>query len=211
MTPAPVTTGGTIPATPISGTETANLPLIDIDYYQQSTNDVDSNPPDVLREIDNATSEVAKSLNRTLIFGQYTERLYVDRLGYTWPSAMPIAEVTSPVGALVQGARIWIGFFLPLPEMPVWSGVIPPQSDVTYWGGFDSISIPPKLADIIAKVAWYRLNPMTLPNMPGGATSVHVGSVGYSGRSLSQLVKWDRDLANQMERWRRPQAHAWQS
>ena len=191
--PAPLPVPNSKPTTAEAGTLWGGS-LVSFQSYQKITGDTSNSQFDVEDTIAGVVTDVSRHLNRTLVYGLYNELLFVNRLGYTFPSAIPISQVVAPFGANLQGASVWIGFYLPLPDMPVWSGVIPPQSYVEYWGGFIDSTLPPKLQRVIAKIAWYRLNPIPLIGVPAGVNSVHVGSVGFSAAgSISQFVDQDRE------------------
>lgn len=198
-----------IPATPNAVTGNFTAPLVSVESYYVATLATSDPAAAVTAAIESATRTAAKRCNRTFKFGQYTERLRVYRKGFVYPSATPIAQLVSPEGD-IQGASCWVGFFLPLPSMPVFSGVYAPQTDVTYWGGMTDQTIPDALARAIAKMAWFLLHPNLQPGLAPGATSVSVNGASMAG-DLSQMVDSDPDLRRTLRRFRREQVIGWQS
>ena len=216
-----------IPATPIAGTADPN-PLVTLSEYQLYTTDTDStnalNFPDVLED---ALDQVQRWCNRTLLYGQYDERLFVYKSGMVYPSAAPIdqtkpvstnASTPDPGNSIFQGDGIWVGWFIPLPALPVWEGVVPPQTDITYWGGYVGSQssnpqqplLPARLKRAICKVCWFILNPVALSEMPGGVKSVAMGGVSISG-DLSSMVDSDDALRRDLRRFQRRLGKHWDS
>lgn len=201
-----------IPAIPNAGTG-LTVPLVTPAYYQAVTGATVAQ--DV---IDEATVIAEQWCLRTLAHGTYTERLYVNYLGMVYPSALPIdpAGPVTPAGGDIQGFGIWVGYFTPLPDMPVWTGVLPAQTDVTYTGGYQPVGttggptpgLPPRLARAICKIAWFLTNPAQLAGMPGGVKATNASGVSVSG-DLSSMVLTDTQLERDLNRFRRPQARAW--
>jgi hypothetical protein len=207
-----------IPATPVTGTADDN-PLVTIVDYQQVTQDTSSDTPTVEGNIADALDMIQRECKRTILYAQYTERLYLYKNGIVYPTATPL-DVTKPVNSpagttnigIFQGNGIWVGWFVPLPSLPVWEGVVPPQTDITYWGGYtgpagDGPVLPASLKRCVCKVAWYLTHPAMLDQMPGGVKSVSVGGVSISG-DLSSMTSRDRQLANEIKRWRHPNVKA---
>lgn len=227
------TSGGTTPATPniVVGTPPTTptspdpRPLILPSDYIRITHDRASSSDDVKEELANAIQETALACHRTWLYGQYTEQLYLSKNGMVYPSACPL-DVAQPVvtgeqvfnpgddvnssASVIQGAGIWVGWFTPLPFMPAWTGVIPPQTEITYWGGFTYDTVPPKLRRIWARVAYYLLHPVVLEGLPPGAKSTSASGLSLSG-DLSSMVAADRQLRKDIRGFTRRQAHSWQS
>jgi hypothetical protein len=190
-------------------------PLIGPEYYTNVTNG-DTVPQSVLTE---AQTMVEQHLDRTLSYGSYLERLYVTKAGMVFPSATPFDPNAglSPDSGIVQGAGIWIGYFTPLPDLPLWLSTVPPQTDVSYTGGFQpqgtggtgpTPDVPPLLARCIVKVAWYTNNPALLPGQPGGVKSMSLNGVSISG-DLASMISMDGSLRRDLARWRRPHVRGW--
>jgi hypothetical protein len=185
------------PATPIEGTGVGSLVSVE-DYVQITGDTVNGSQP----IIDEATIEVCQYCNRTLAYGQYTERLYVDRKGMSYPSFTPLDpnQPTSPESSMVQGPAVYVGYFTPLPDLPVWTGVVLPQSDITAWGGYQvygntsgpTPQLPPKLMRAICAIAYSIANPVILSGVPAGATSVSLQGVSVAG-SFSTISSWQND------------------
>lgn len=218
-----------IPSTPAVGTGLTD-PLLAFADYQWLTGDRTSTPADVAQAIADAVVMAEEELVRTIGYGQYTENLYLYENGMVFPSAVPI-DPTKPItsgeqiynpatdnaaGSIIQGFGVWVGWFSPLPWMPVWSGVIPPQTNVTYMGGYQPYKtvggstpgLPPKLARVLARIAYYILHPNML--QPMGQKSVAIGGVSLSG-DLSSMMIVDPQLKRDLRRFRRPQAYAWET
>lgn len=211
-----------IPATPISGTADTN-PLLDIGDYQAITGDtttfagVQAELTPVLAD---AVDIFCRQARRTVLYANYTERLFLYRNGMVYPSATPLDTskgVVSPNGSppenvgIFQGNGIWVGWYVPLPSLPVWSGVVPPQTDITYWGGYTGPEgggpyLPASLKRILAKLCWYITHPVTLPGLPAGVKSMSIGGVSISGTDFSAITAVDPQLARDIRRWRHPHA-----
>lgn len=206
---APAPAVEALPATPMDDLGFTGL-LCPVAQYQAFTGDTTTDPTLLSTTLATAQNDVSKACKRTLAYGHYYELLYVYRDGYCFPSAVPFSEFIQPESAFPQGAAVWVGFFLPLPEMPIWSGVLPPQTYVEYWGGFTDQTIPGRLQQLIAKVAWRYLNPVALPGMPPGATTAGSGGVTASG-DISTLAVRDRDIKRDIEAFSLPRWRRWQA
>lgn len=208
-----------IPATPNAGTADPN-PLVTTAEYQAVTLDTATPSATVSAAIADALDLCQRETRRTLLYAQYTERLYLYGNGQVYPSATPLDTtkgVTSPTGSppenvgVFQGNGIWVGWYVPLPSLPVWVGVVPPQTDITYWGGYSGpggigpFALPAELKRIVCRVAWFICNPAHLEGTPGGVKSMTVGGVAMSG-DLSSFMTADPDLCRAIRRWRHPQA-----
>lgn len=201
-----------VPAPPVPGTTVVG-PLVTPTDYTAVTGGTC-----VQADLDEAIVLIEQHLTRTLAYGNYKERLYVNRQGYAYPTATPLdpAAATNPASSSVQGDGIWIGYFTPLPDLPVFSGVVPPQADVTYFGGYQPYgnntgptpALPPLLRRCICKVAWFTLNPAQLAGLPGGSKSSSIAGVSVSGE-LSSMVISDPQLRRDLRGYRRPEVRAW--
>lgn len=208
------------PASPYVG------PLLSAEDYQWITKDNDSNPADIEQAIIDTEELTAIECTRSWRYGQYTENLFLYKNGQVFPSACPIdlnqpikagSEVFNPAGvgpgqptSTIQGAGIWVGWFTPLPWMPVWTGVIPPQTIVTYWGGIMAETMPMAMKRLFARVAWHVLHPVVLTGRPLGAKSVGIGGLSVGG-DLSSMTLVDPQLKRDLKRFRRPMVRGWQS
>lgn len=210
-----------IPATPQPGTADAN-PLLTFARYQFVTKDKASIEADFDQALTDALDMLQREMHRTLLYANYIERLYVyPMIGQVYPSATPL-DADKPVGTtsdpdgtessyVIQGAGIYVGFLNPLPALPIFSRVIPNQTDVSYWGGYTQSTIPVKLLRVIARVCWYILNPAEIDGpLLAGAKSVSVGGVSISGE-LSAFMISDPQLCKDIGRFTRRQARAWQA
>jgi hypothetical protein len=214
----------------ISGSPTP-FPLVSAAEYQQVTKDVTTDMSYVNELLAEALEDLSHKCQRTFIYGQYTEsqRLYPN--GMVYPSATPIdinqaifsgTEIYNPAtdntgSSIVQGDGVWVGWFSPLPWMPYYTGVVPAQTVITYWGGFQNpavaspgFALPSALKRLICKIAFYRANPVMLANMPGGVKSMSVNGVSISG-DLSSLMDYDAEVKKGIMRWRHAHAQAWQT
>jgi hypothetical protein len=221
---------GGVPAVPLVATGYNGAvspdprPLITPEDYLRITRDTDSEESDIEQALLDTLDETARKCNRTWLYGQYEENLYLYRNGMVFPSATPIdinqtivsgSEVFDPQGgvnseSVVQGAGVWVGWFTPLPWMPVWTGVLPSQTVLTYWGGFAQPTVPVALKRLWARVCYHYLHPVTMPGLPMGAKSTGVGGVSISG-DLSSITMSDPQLKRDIRRWSRRQARTWQS
>ena len=215
-----------LPLIPLAGTADPN-PLVSVQEYQEITNDLASDPGDVAEKITDAIDIVCQECTRTLLYGQYQETQYLYDNGMVFPSAVPIdptkaissnmviydPAVDLAPGSIIQGWGVWVGWFTPLPWMPVFTGVIPPQTNITYWGGYTQGTIPPKLRRLIAKIAYRSIiaNNDTMSGLPGGVRSLSVNGISMSGNSLSGFQIIDMATKKELRRFKRPQVEAWQS
>lgn len=196
------------PAIPALGTGAGSL--VSVANYEQVTGDTANSSQDL---IDQAVIEVCQYCNRTLGYGQYTERLFVNRRGMAYPSFLPLdpAGATSPA-ASIQGAGLYVGPFNLLPDLPFLTGAIAPQLDITAWGGYQvagstggpTPALPPRLMQLICRVAWYNANPVVLVGVPGGASNVSLQGVSLGGLK-SPISSWQEDdaLTKGLSRFRR--------
>jgi hypothetical protein len=199
-------------------------PLVSVQQYQDTTTDILSSVNDVADTIQEVVGDLCRELGRTLLYGEYTEsqRLYAN--GMVYPSATPIdvnqpfysgSQLYNPLSdnvngsSIIQGDGVWVGWFSPLPFMPVYMGVIPAQTDITYWGGYTQSTLPGKLKRVICLITYYRLNPVVLQGMPGGVRSMSVNGVSISG-DLSSMMDTDPNLRRAIRGWRHPQRN-WQT
>lgn len=172
--------------------------LVSVANYEQVTGDTVNSSQDL---IDQAVIEVCQYCNRTLGYGQYTERLRVDRKGFCYPSALPLdpAGATTPAGT-IQGGGIFVGPFTFLPDLPFLTGTIAPQATVSYYGGYQPYGtttrptpqLPPKLMRAVCAIAFSIGNPVVMSGMPAGATSVSLQGVSVSG-SFGAVSAWQND------------------
>jgi hypothetical protein len=207
-----------IPATPVEG-PAITAPLVTTDLYVKVTGDAAGVVAQ--SDLDDATLLACEHCVRTFAYGTYTERLYVDRNGYVYPSACPIDVTQSTLiggqtGGLRQGDSIQCGYFTPLPDLFVFTGFIDPQTDVVYTGGYQPYGatggptpgLPMKLARAICKVAWFNLHPVALQGVASGVKSMSVGGVSISG-DLSSMVLMDSQLRSDLAGYRRMDAKGW--
>ena len=194
--------------------------LVFVATYQWVTKDTVTPSAQVEEALDDALNYVQDEIDRTLPLGSYTETLRVYRNGTVFPKAAPIVSVQNPaIGQVsVQGAGIYIGLVDPTPVVnwTDWSGAVPAQATVTYTGGYtvDGVAgpiLPIKLRNALCRVAFNLLHPAQLPEVPVGANSVHVGDVGYSGKTLRTFDPIDDGIRRDLKRYRRTQFLGWQT
>lgn len=207
MTVAPEPVFPNIPATPLADTPTQQ-PLVSVAQYQAVTGDTTTPAATVTAAITEATTFACQHCTRTFAFGHYQENLYVFKDGMVYPSATPIAQVVAPGDADIQGAGVWVGWFFMPPLLPIWTGVVPPQSQLEYWGGYSSATLPPLLARCLARLAWFICNPAVLTGLPGGVKSSNVAGVSMTG-DLSSMVLTDRQLRRDLARFTKRDARGW--
>lgn len=182
--------------------------------YQRVTGDTTTAVPQVTAALDEALGLVQDEIGRTLVFGTYRETLLVYKNGCVYPTATPISTVVAPnVDAVsIQGAAIYLGYWNPAPAVTYgeFNAGVPPQSTVTYSGGFTADTLPAKLLRAICRVAFNSCHPAPLVGVPAGATSVHVGDVGYEGASLRTLDPLDDGVKKDLRGFRNQQFRGWQ-
>jgi hypothetical protein len=202
-------------------------PLVSNQQYRKITGDTWSDDDDVSEAIEDAITMVCQECTRTLKYGYYREVQYLYQSGMVFPSAVPI-DPTMPIssneviynpltddnpGSVIQGWGVWVGWFTPLPWMPVFTGVLDPQTSITYWGGYRQSNLPPKLRRLIAKIAFKSIveNNNTLVGVPGGVVGASVGGININGVGMSMLSLTDQTIKRDLRRFKRPQVEAWQT
>lgn len=221
-----------LPSIPNPGTAN-EAPFLTPDQYRKITGDSTSDNEDIIQAIEEAADEFCTYTRRTIRYGTYTETMYLYAQGMVYPSATPLDAAKEIVSgnviydpttdanssSVIQGVGVWVGWFTPLPWMPVWTGVIPPQTIVQYTGGYQPYQVtdgpteglPMKMARCIAKIAFYSLTPAAITggNL-GGITSRSVGSVSLAGE-LSSFMLTDPQLEKDLKRLRKSMVKAWQN
>jgi hypothetical protein len=222
LTPILVTQGGSNP----SASPDPN-PLVSVQQYRKVTGDSWSEDEDVEDAVEDAITMVCQECTRTLKYGYYSEVQYLYENGMVFPSTVPI-DPTMPIssqqviynpltddspGSIIQGWGVWVGWFTPLPWMPVFTGVLDPQTEITYWGGYRQSNLPPKLRRLICRIAFKSIpqNNNLLANVPGGLTSASVAGININGAAMSMLSITDSQIKRDLRRFKRPQVEAWQS
>lgn len=200
--------------------------LVDSALYARVTGDTDAYGPGMADLFNDAQTLVEEHCNRTFRYGTYTERVYVYGNGLAYPKATPIASIASPANSVIQGNGVWIGPFFLFPFSGfVWGygpdampsrQAFPLQADLTYTGGYQPYgttgptpALPAKLAYAICQVAYNIRHTSELPNVPYGATSVHVGDVGYSG-NLEPASPLDSSIQIRLKGFVRHPVRGWQ-
>lgn len=217
-----------IPAVPLPNTG-VTAPFLTVKQYQDITKDTSTEYQDVVEGLIEAERMVCEKCVRTIRYGQYAETQYVYPDGKVYPSATPLDRTkpilaggqsiynpATPSSAVIQGAGVLVGWFQPA-YIPVLSGSIPPQTALTYWGGYQPYradpgttqSLPPSLAKILARVTFYSVNPLVLEGMTGNKIkSISVGGVAISG-DLDSFMQYDAVLRRDIRKWRSAQIKPW--
>jgi hypothetical protein len=213
-----------LPLTPIPGTAD-DAPLVSYQQYVRITGDKRAKREDVVETLAEAIVLVCQECNRTLAYGQYLEDKYLYDDGKVYPSAVPI-DPTKPIlsgekiydptvddnpGSVIQGWGVWVGWFTPLPFMSVFEGVLPPQTNITYWGGFIQSTLPPRLRRLICRISYKLMHPNNMTGIPGGVDAVSVNGVSFSGKGLTAFDWKDQGIEEELRSYTRPDVEAWQS
>lgn len=205
-----------IPAQPAAGAPPPVGPLVTPADYQSVTHDAEGVDQATL---DEAVLLVEQACTRTFAYGTYAERLYVNRDGFVFPTATPLdpaAPIVPMVNGYIQGAGVWVGWSFPPTDLPVFTGALPPQCDLTYSGGYQSWAntggpterLHPKLRRIFCRVTWFLAHPVVLAGMPGGVKSTSSAGVSVTG-DLSSFVTADPDLARDIASFTRRDTRSW--
>lgn len=187
--------------------------------YLRVTGDA-TDPADALTD---ALALVDEHCRRHFAYGSYTETLYVYRDGKCYPTNTPLDTITSPALApsAIQGAGVYLGVFLPVPALinaGDWQGAIPPQTAVTYMGGFQPYGtggggptpdLPVTVMRAVCRIAYLMLQPAASLQAPAGTTSISVGDVHLQG-DLSGFAVLDPSITRDLRGYVKRQAHAWQ-
>ena len=212
-----------LPLTPEPGTGDTT-PLVSVQQYRSITSDTKPDDDDVAGALEETITLVCQECNRTLRYGQYREVKYLYANGMVFPSAVPIdptkaissgEQIYDPAtddnpGSVIQGWGVWVGWFTPLPWMPVFTGVLDPQTQIMYWGGYTQQTIPPRLRRLICRIAYKLLHPNNMAGLPGGVKSVSVNGVSVSG-DLTAFSWRDPGIDMELVAFTRPDVEAWQS
>jgi hypothetical protein len=200
---------------------------VSVQQYRRITQDRSKKitDEDIKETLEETIVLVCQECDRTLAYGEYTEVKYLYSNGMVFPSAVPI-DPTKPItssdviydptvdnapGSIIQGWGIWVGWFTPLPWMPVFVGVLDPQTQVTYTGGFTQDTIPPRLRRLICRIAYKLLHPNNMAGLPGGVKSVSVNGVSMSGDALTAFDWKDAGIELELIEFTRPDVEAWQT
>lgn len=219
------------PKTPIAGTGLTD-PLLTPDQYRKITSDTSVANEDITTALLEAEQMVCELNDRTMRYGNYEETLFLYPSGMVYPSATPFdpthdvlagglpifsaPDDQNQTQAIIQANGIWIGWFQPA-YIPVWTGVVPPQTIINYWGGYmpyqgdggNTEALPVLLAKILARVAYYSMNVGVLAGVSGSnIKSLGVGGVNISG-DLESFMQFDGVLRRDIRRWRKPSVVGW--
>lgn len=161
--------------------------IVDWATYKLVTGDTFSSQADAEAVLARAQSKAEEITGRLFDKTARTETLAADDQGKVWPSAYPVAAISSPTDAtvaddgqsiLVSSTAWWQGLatVVPLSELAE-----RPRYAVTYTGGYDSTTpAPVGLVDAICELAHRYRNPADMSTVPAGATSL-----GASGQSVA--------------------------
>lgn len=185
--------------------------LVYVATYRTVTGDTTTPSAQVETALDDALTLIQERLNgRVLPHGTYTETLRLSRSGVVYPGASPVVSVSDPsvAASSIQGAGVYVGLFDSLP-LTDWSATIPPQVTMTYVGGYTidgasgTTKLPTTLRNAICRAAYNVLHLSPLVGVPAGATSVHVGDAGFSGKTLRSLDPLDDGILRDIHGYRR--------
>lgn len=166
--------------------------LVSLATYRSLTGDLDSYDGKVSECLLLAQSEIERLTSRKFEEGQYTEALPV-HLARVYPSATPIASVSSPSGSTIEGTAIVVG--------ETWlTGY---SQVVVYIGGYDEDEVPLELQRLVAELARRLVTMDTAFVAPIGATSVKVGDISITGTNLGSRNPVDGPFLKRIRQWRR--------
>lgn len=157
--------------------------------YKLVTGDTFSTQADAEAALARAQSKAEEITGRLFDKTERTETLAVDDQGKVWPSAQPIAAVSSPTTATItdDGLSILVASSGAWWLTQGWGAVLSerPRYAVTYTGGYDgSTPAPTGLVDAICELAHRYRNPADMSTTPAGATSLGAGGQSVAGRRL---------------------------
>lgn len=163
------------------------MSVLSVARYRVLTEDDETSAALVEARIAEAEELLAEALCRPLAYGTRTERCYLDRAGWAWPQARPIASV---VGYTVDGHGV--------PSVrrngsDLLIDACSGYADLVYVGGWDAVDADPAHAgheiprtveaDLAACALWLGGRAARLAasvDTPDGASSVRVGDVAVS-------------------------------
>jgi hypothetical protein len=191
--------------------------LVDTVYYARVTGDTSSDDSATTEALNDALGLIQDEIGRVLALGSYVETLRVYRNGTVYPSATPIASIEAPDidQVSIQGAGVYIGYWNPAPAVTYgeFNSGIPPQTTLTYTGGYTADTLPTKLKRAICRTAFNILHPSSLAGLPGGVNRVQVGDVGYSAAGSTALRindPLDDSIRADIKGYRNPNFRGWQ-
>lgn len=158
--------------------------------YKLVTGDTFSSQADAEAALARAQSKAEEITGRLFDKAERTETFAADDQGKVWPSAQPIAAVSSPTTAAItdDGLSIMVvssgSWWL---TQGWWGDALSerPRYAVTYTGGYDgSTPAPTGLVDAICELAHRYRNPADMSTTPAGATSLGAGGQSVAGRRL---------------------------
>lgn len=189
-------------------------PLVAWDFYVTVTSDTDSDGNTVGMALARAQTRAEQWCRRPFGYGQYTETLYVYPDGCASPTVTPLAAVQAPSDVVPQGDRVFLGYLTPNPIVLAggFTGAYPPQTEITYTGGWTASTLPEDLAEAICRIAFRMLHPVVLVGVPAGVTSAAVGDVHLQAPGpLDGFQVLDRSVLLILGRYRRRQVRGWQA
>lgn len=184
--------------------------LVSMHIYQMVTTDRTSGVSAVVEALNDALTLIEERLDRTLPHGEHTETLRVSSTGMVYPKGSPITAVSDPAvsATSIQGAGVLVGSVDLYPAVN-WSDSLPAAVTLTYTGGYTidgaggTTKLPIKLRNAICRAAYNVLHATPLVGVPAGATSVHVGDAGFSGKTLRTLDPLDDGILRDIHGYRR--------
>lgn len=191
--------------------------LVDNAFYGRITGDDDAYGAGMADILSDAQKAVEEHCKRKLAYGTYTESVYLYRDGKVYPRNTPLEAMTDPAEITLQGDGAIVNWFIMVENIPWFFPGYPPQLTVSYRGGYQpygttdgpTAELPFKLARAICQVAYNIRHSSQMPNVPLGATSVHVGDVGYSGNFLEPSAAIDYRIAQTLAGFVKHPVRAW--
>lgn len=162
------------------------MALITYDRYVTLSGDSTTASAAIEESIDEAERLVSDFLNRPLEEGTYTEQLFVEADGFSYPSAVPITSVPASADIeIYDDVALRCGAGLDFITAGQWDEVGGyqvqlPRAAITYTGGWTAASVPFGVASTIARLAYAMANPTPFSDDTGGATSKKVGDVSVT-------------------------------
>lgn len=158
--------------------------LVTADDYVRITGDDSTDTDTVEATIDDMLAMIEEEIDRTLLFGQYTETLPLSDTGHAYPRAVPVSEISAS-----SSGEVWDegwslrglspdpnpGPFMDLVEVRDWvrRGV---YTTVTYSGGYTYDTFPKRLRRLICRLALVAIGGGGSQLIPG-TTQASVGDV----------------------------------
>ena len=186
--------------------------IVDWATYKIVTGDTFSSQADAEAAIARAQRKAEEITERQFDKAERTESLRVDESGKVWPTAYPVAAVTTPSGSQIDDNGMSIKTTSPSWQdalatiVPGWA-TDRPRVLVTYTGGYDvATPAPTGLQDAIAELAHRYRNPADTTTLPAGARAVAATGQSVSGGRLGGSGQIPPELRDTIRQHRHPAA-----